>query len=269
MTFVDEVEPVSGNVVRFWRTEIERANQLVNASAWISCFEHVVKHLDEIPKPQRRLQVSLSVGADPVLSMPGVSVKDRNTAAKAMRLKASTPYLPDEARTGFGKQLQLPSGEEILVISKPGPKALAAGQKFRETSLEDLTILAVSSKCPHQGACLNEGELKDVEDLAGTARDLIIRCPWHNKQFNANTGEGLGHEDRLPSYPVRIIHGTLHIGVIRGPADFREERIADPMDVDMEVAPAGGQEMQAELNANRDRSRSRPLRQLRPNNTIF
>eukprot|EP00933_Yihiella_yeosuensis_P071111 TRINITY_DN79300_c0_g1_i1.p1 TRINITY_DN79300_c0_g1~~TRINITY_DN79300_c0_g1_i1.p1 ORF type:complete len:289 (+),score=48.23 TRINITY_DN79300_c0_g1_i1:70-936(+) len=210
--FIDEVDPATGKRWRFHRTEIEKAEQLTNGRAWIQVFEHVVAKL---PRPRRQLGVSLSDSSDPRYTMPGVPMKQRNDAVKAMRDSQVTPGLPDAARKGPGQVIRLRNGEEVLLICNVGassPKELP--QKFREMSLEALSIMAVSNKCPHMGGCLNEGELKDVEDLAGGPRRAILRCPWHNWQFDVRTGEGIGNHAHLPTYPVRVVHGALYVATL-------------------------------------------------------
>lgn len=213
--YVDEVDKNTGHLWRFHRTTIERADQLTNGKAWIQTFEHV---LQKLPRPRRTLGISLSECTDPRHTMPSFGSMERNAAVKAMRDPQATPGLPEGARQGIGTQLKLPSGEIVLVVCNVGPQApLQLPQKFRDTPLEELAIIAVAAKCPHMGGCLNEGELKDVEDIAmpGTAKvhRAIVRCPWHNMQFDLWTGEGVGNYNSLPRYPCQVMHGALYIGV--------------------------------------------------------
>lgn len=180
----------------------------------------------------------------------------------------------------------------MLIVCNVGPHAAPLKKKFRETSLEDLVIMAVAAKCPHQGGCLNEGELKDIEDVTRTSR-AIIRCPLHNMQFDAVSGEGVSNHFALPCYPTRVVNGALHIGIAQAQGSDSSDTVQVPscsatavsaacqgitnMDVDMEgggsseVAvgqteqhpAAAGAELQPG-SADRARSRSiRPSRQLR------
>jgi len=210
--YIDEINQLTGEPWRFFRTKVEEPGQLTNGRAWIQTFEHVLKNL---PRPRRTLGVSLSDSGDPRYSMPAYGVKQRNDAAKAMREPSATPDLPEGARHGIGTQLRLPSGDEVLLIANVGPHAPAQlPNKFREMPLDQLSLLAVAAKCPHMGACLNEGEIKDVEDIvAPQSRRAIIRCPWHNMQFDLHTGEGIGNHNWLQRYPVRVMHGAVYVAV--------------------------------------------------------
>lgn len=219
VAYVDEVDQQNGDQWRFYRTKVEETAHLTNGRAWIQTFEHVLKNLPQnLPRPRRTLGVSLSDSGDPRYSMPAYGVKQRNDAAKAMREPQTTPGLPEGARHGVGTQLRLPSGDEVLLICNVGAQCPAElPRKFREMALEELSLLAVGAKCPHQGGCLNEGEIKDVEDIVAsgvqTSRRAIIRCPWHNMQFDLQTGEGIGNHLRLERYPVRVMYGAVYIGV--------------------------------------------------------
>lgn len=209
--YLDDVCPSTGVAWRFYRTEVERADQLTNGRAWIQAFEHVLQNM---PRPRRQLVPSISDSGDPRHTLPFYGPKQRNDAAKAMRDPAATPGLPDAARTGFGRQLKLPSGDEVLVIVNVGRKApLQLPRKFRDMSLEELepSIIVAAARCPHMGACLNDGEVKDVEDLAG-GRRAVVRCPWHNQQFDLHSGEGEGNANRLPLHHARVLHGALYVG---------------------------------------------------------
>eukprot|EP00928_Gymnodinium_smaydae_P007476 TRINITY_DN12688_c0_g2_i1.p1 TRINITY_DN12688_c0_g2~~TRINITY_DN12688_c0_g2_i1.p1 ORF type:complete len:356 (-),score=77.94 TRINITY_DN12688_c0_g2_i1:69-1088(-) len=218
--FVDHVDAETGSGWRFFRTDVERAEQVTNGKAWIQTFEHV---LQKLPRPRRTLGVSLSDSGDPRHTMPAFGAKQRNDAVKAMRDPAATPGLPEGARRGVGQQLRLPSGHEVLLICNVGSRSPAElPRKFREMPLESLSFLAVAAKCPHMGGCLNEGELKDVEDLVPPSRVLageapgrraVLRCPWHNMQFDLETGQGVGNHLELQRFPVRVAFGAVYIGV--------------------------------------------------------
>lgn len=243
--YVDELNPRTAELWRYYRTEIERADQLTNGQAWIQTFEHV---LQTLPRPRRQLAVSISDCGDPRHTLPAFGPKQRNDAAKAMREPQVTPSLPEGARHGVGKQIKLPSGDQVLILCNVGaqaPKQLP--RKFRDMPLEELALIAVAAKCPHMGACLNEGELKDVEDIATPGgRRAIIRCPWHNMQFDLQTGEGVGNHSHLPRYPVRVALGALYVGVRLPQGAPTHDTSAmvpleEAMDVDME--DGGAQEV--------------------------
>lgn len=216
--YVDAQDGPTGMHFRFFRTDVSSAAEVVNGKAWIQSFEHVLQKLPELPRPgprqRRALGVSMSEGHDPRHTMQSFGMKQRNDALKAMRDAEQTPGLPDPARHGFGKVLTLPSGHEVLLVCNVGPAAAAAlPQRFRDTPLEQLTWLAVAARCPHAGSCLNDGELKDVEDLATPGRRALIRCPQHNMQFDLHTGQGEGNYLQLQRFPVQVAHGAVYIGV--------------------------------------------------------
>lgn len=246
--YVDEVDPQTGDPWRFYRTKVEDTTAVTNGRAWIQTFEHVLRNL---PRPRRTLGVSISDSGDPRHSMPAYGAKQRNDAARAMREPDMTPGLPEGARHGVGTQLRLPSGDEVLLICNVGPQTPAQlPRKFREMPLEELSFLAVAAKCPHMGGCLNEGEIKDVEDIVAVGMDkprrAIIRCPWHNMQFDLFTGEGVGNHSWLPRYPVRVMYGAVYVavrlqnGIASGGAVGPVGAVAGagskelPMDVDMD-----------------------------------
>ncbi|CAK0890165.1 unnamed protein product [Prorocentrum cordatum] len=244
--FLDDVCPSTGAAWRFYRTEVERADQLTNGRAWIQAFEHVLQNM---PRPRRQLVPSISDSGDPRHTLPSYGPKQRNDAARAMRDPAATPGLPEAARTGFGRQLRLPSGDEVLVIVNVGRKApLQLPRKFRDMSLEELepSIIVAAARCPHMGACLNEGEIKDVEDLAGGGRRAVVRCPWHNQQFDLHSGEGEGNASRLPLHHARVLHGALYVGAPLPPGARAEPArapgaaVAEAMDVDEPSAAESG-----------------------------
>jgi len=284
--YVDHADPASGVIWRFHRTEIEGPEHVTNGKAWIQTFEHVLRNL---PRPRRTLGVSLSDSGDPRYSMPAFGVKQRNDATKAMREPDTTPGLPDGARHGVGVVVKLPSGHQVLITCNVGPEApVELPRKFREMPLEELTFLAVDSRCPHMQACLNEGEVKDVEDLAVPGvvprRRAIIRCPWHNMQFDLQTGEGVGNHLQLETYPVRVAYGALYVGVrltaANGEGTGQPQHVpCDPlaaMQVDDEGDTAGSccsggdraamAAMGQLVMTGRSRSPARPLRQ---HNTVL
>lgn len=205
-------------VWRFHRTEIESAEQLLNGRAWIQVFEHALQAMPKA-KPRRQLGLSMTDPSDPRHTMPTFDTKRRNDALKAMRDTSVLPDIPDAARRGIGKKVRLPTGDEVLLICNVGPEAPPRLEldgvpvKFRDLPIERLPILAVSSKCPHQQGCLADGELKDVEDIAGCSRRAIVRCSWHNMQFDLSTGEGEGNYYTLQRFPVRVVQGVLYVGV--------------------------------------------------------
>lgn len=60
-------------------------------------------------------------------------------------------------------------------------------------------VFAASNTCPHKG-----GPLAD-----GIVHAQKITCPLHNWVFDLNTGEALGEDARIATYPVRIEDGRI------------------------------------------------------------
>ncbi len=85
-------------------------------------------------------------------------------------------------------------------------------------------VSAVGPKCTHYGAPLENGVLIDG----------VIHCPWHKACFRASTGAVTAPPalDSLPSYPVRIEDGQIHVSV---PDDAPET--VSPVAVPLDAAP--------------------------------
>ena len=126
---------------------------------------------------------------------------------------------------GPGRRVRLISGEEVIFWFNVGP-----GQSLRER------VFVTDLRCPHQGVCLMEGELQDIEDLSGSKR-AMVRCPRHNKNFDLRTGESPGNVEVLKTYPCRFEHGHWYVAVgdsvpVEVPQGVDS---ADAMDVDGEA----------------------------------
>ncbi|MFD3191923.1 nitrite reductase small subunit NirD [Sedimentitalea sp. HM32M-2] len=62
---------------------------------------------------------------------------------------------------------------------------------FRTAKAE---IFAAANSCPHKGGPLSEGIVHGQK----------VTCPLHNWVFDLNTGEALGEDARIATYPVRL-----------------------------------------------------------------
>ena len=60
-------------------------------------------------------------------------------------------------------------------------------------------VFAASNSCPHKGGPLAEG----------IAHGQKVTYPLHNWVFDLNTGEALGEDARIATYPVRIEAGRV------------------------------------------------------------
>jgi nitrite reductase/ring-hydroxylating ferredoxin subunit len=77
---------------------------------------------------------------------------------------------------------------------------------------------ALTNYCPHEGGPLCVGYVRgttvqDREELGGVgwAREgEIIRCPWHQWEFDILTGETLSAPvRRIRTYPVQVVDGDV------------------------------------------------------------
>ena len=62
-------------------------------------------------------------------------------------------------------------------------------------------VFAVSNTCPHKGGPLSEG----------IVHGQSVTCPLHNWVFDLNTGEAVGEDGRIDTYPVRVEAGRILI----------------------------------------------------------
>ncbi|MGI3167907.1 nitrite reductase small subunit NirD [Pseudooceanicola sp. C21-150M6] len=60
-------------------------------------------------------------------------------------------------------------------------------------------VFAASNTCPHKG-----GPLAD-----GIVHGQKITCPLHNMVFDLNTGQAVGEDHRIATYPVQIADGRV------------------------------------------------------------
>mmetsp|Transcript_51064 Transcript_51064/g.136197 ORF Transcript_51064/g.136197 Transcript_51064/m.136197 type:complete len:259 (-) Transcript_51064:353-1129(-) len=225
---------------RWVSTGISKAADLVNGRAWIANFETACE------KPRRVLQKSLTEGAPPEFRTGGLSNKDRNTALQ-MLVREGCPRP--------GKRVVLPTGDEVIFWFNVGPLAYKGNAKDR--------VFVTSARCPHQGVCLSEGELREIEDLAGVLKP-VIRCPRHNRLFDVSTGEGQGNDGSLRTYPSRFFPEYKMFYVSIGVAG--EER---DMSVDAEVVdPARMQVDHARTLVPPARTQVEPARTLVPQMTM-
>ncbi len=71
---------------------------------------------------------------------------------------------------------------------------------FREAD----TVFAIDNLCPHRGAPLHEGFV----------RDGYVTCPWHQWQFQLNDGVCRNiPKVRVAHYPVEVRDGAIWVDV--------------------------------------------------------
>jgi NAD(P)H-dependent nitrite reductase small subunit len=63
-------------------------------------------------------------------------------------------------------------------------------------------IYAINNSCPHQGADLSDGHIKESN----------VVCPLHNWQFDLKTGAFSGNENiRIPTYKTKVEDNDVFI----------------------------------------------------------
>lgn len=86
---------------------------------------------------------------------------------------------------------------------------------------EEGAVFAVSDDCPHQGASLAAGSLAGTtvstapETYEYGRRGEVIRCPWHQYEFDVTSGESLFGErrNRLKCYEISVENGHVFVHV--------------------------------------------------------
>jgi len=198
-------EQIEVDGLRWVRTEIAKGGDLINGKGWIAAFEEKCKAARSIsaaaapPEGRRRLlrQVA-SAGDEPQFwSRSGdLGNPERN------RILEQMPSKP-------GRRVLLATGEEVIFWFNVGPTADVAPAADR--------VFVTSARCPHQGVCLADGELKEIEDLAGTKK-AVVRCPRHNRLFDVATGQGEGNHETLQTFKARFFKELGCFYVAMGPA---------------------------------------------------
>ncbi len=60
-------------------------------------------------------------------------------------------------------------------------------------------VFAASNSCPHKGGPLSEGIVHGQR----------VTCPLHNWVFDLNTGQAVGEDASIATYPVRLENGRI------------------------------------------------------------
>ncbi len=83
----------------------------------------------------------------------------------------------------FGEGRAFEAGTEIIAV-------------FRTRAGE---VFAIQARCPHRGGPLADG-------LVG---DAMVICPLHERSFDLRTGAGVGIEDCVRRFPLRLTEAGL------------------------------------------------------------
>lgn len=83
-------------------------------------------------------------------------------------------------------------------------------QRIGVVRTEDDTFYAIGDTCPHQGATLSLGKVERmwISDQVGEAhasRDRsVVVCPWHNFEFDLESGRNPCDPERLRIQTYRV-----------------------------------------------------------------
>ena len=74
----------------------------------------------------------------------------------------------------------------------------------------------VRNRCPHSGAPLCRGRVRDREagepGAYALAGERVLRCPWHGWEFDLESGRCLDDAAmRAAVYPVEIADGAVRV----------------------------------------------------------
>eukprot|EP00439_Symbiodinium_sp_Y106_P049744 s6241_g6.t1 len=105
------------------------------------------------------------------------------------------------------------SAEDMVQwTASKGLKVIKLGSPMRHILLvadSTATVYAMDARCGHRGGPLASG---DMEDLPGVG--LCIRCPWHGRRFQVESGHEVVGGALRPSqrtFPTEIRHGALFV----------------------------------------------------------
>lgn len=103
----------------------------------------------------------------------------------------------------------------------PGGRKIVRVQG-REVGIFNLegTLYALKNVCAHQGARVCLGKVvgttlpSDVYEFTFGLEGRVLRCPWHEWEYDIATGEALfDPKVRVVTYPVEIIDGAVAVTI--------------------------------------------------------
>ena len=88
----------------------------------------------------------------------------------------------------------------------------AGRRRIAVMRLEDGTFRAMADGCPHEGASMGKGTVESMwtADEVGQHRPsgdrVVAVCPWHNFEFDVNTGltPNVSPRLRVKTYPTQL-----------------------------------------------------------------
>jgi len=102
-------------------------------------------------------------------------------------------------KTTLQQALRIASVEDIPLGE--GRCVTVRGERIALFRLENGECLAVAHRCPHR-----EGPLAD-----GIVAGETVTCPLHNWKVHLRTGEVLGEDRWVKTYPVRVEAGSVYL----------------------------------------------------------
>jgi nitrite reductase (NADH) small subunit len=84
----------------------------------------------------------------------------------------------------------------------------------------DGTFYALKNVCPHQGARVCLGRIvgttlpSDVYEFKYGLEGRILRCPWHEWEYDITTGRSVFDENvRVVTYAVEVVDGEIAVTI--------------------------------------------------------
>lgn len=84
----------------------------------------------------------------------------------------------------------------------------------------DGTFYALKNVCPHQGARVCLGRIvgttlpSDVYEFKYGLEGRILRCPWHEWEYDITTGRSVFDEHvRIVTYAVEVVDGEIAVTI--------------------------------------------------------
>ncbi len=104
---------------------------------------------------------------------------------------------------------------EFVTVAAATDFTEGKGKSFKVEGKEVAVFLldeefhAISNSCPHYGAQLCEGFV----------RNATVMCPWHGWQFDIKTGKGMTMPGRdVKSFAVKVEDGQVKVATAQTPA---------------------------------------------------
>ena len=115
-----------------------------------------------------------------------------------------------------------------------GPAQDFPAGKLRIVTVEDRQVgilnwdgehFAVRNVCPHLGGPLCDGSVRPLltqesiesADLTIELDRPVLRCAWHNWEFDVRSGVAVAGQQKIKTYPVTVDDGRLMLDLGRTP----------------------------------------------------